>query len=179
PPPPPGWRMVPGDDLAKSASTLGSDRLIQATYLRGEGEALEQLTFSAVYWRPGRSSVSLVSEHTPDACWPAAGWQERARPNPLAGLELAGRRLPPAEARLFAYGDFPQHVWFWHLFNGRPIPYQNPYALRQLLSVAWHYGFRHDGDQLFVCVASNRPWDEIAGQPILQGFFARLQPLGL
>jgi len=49
----------------------------------------------------------------------------------------------------------------------------------QLLRLAWHYGFRHDGDQLFVRVSSNRSWDDISREPVLATLFARLQPLGL
>jgi exosortase len=176
---PPHWRVVPGTDLAKSINLLGAARLAQATYLRDDGGPPLQLTFSLAYWQPGQVSVSLVAEHTPDACWPAAGWQERALPHAEAGLQVAGRTLAPPEARLFTFGEFPEHIWFWHLYNGRPIPYQNPYSLRELLDLAWRYGFRHDGDQLFVSVASNRPWPEIAREPVVQEFFARLRPLGL
>ena len=91
-----------------------------------------------------------------------------------------GRRAAEvSEGRLFTNAGYPQHVWFWHLYQGRPIAYQNPYSLKELLSIAWHYGFRHNGDQLFVRASSNRPWSEIAREPILEEFFARLQPLGL
>jgi hypothetical protein len=87
--------------------------------------------------------------------------------------------LAPAEARLFHSGDFPQHVWFWHLFDGRPITHTDPYSWIQLLRLAWRYGFRHDGEQLFVRVSSNHPWSTLHREPLMQDIFNRLQPLGL
>ena len=41
--------------------------------------------------------------------------------------------------------------------------------------LAWYEsdGFRHEGDQFFVRVSSNRPWDQIAHEPLLAEFFNR------
>ena len=63
--------------------------------------------------------------------------------------------------------------------DGRPIAYENPYSLGELLRIAWRYGFRHNGAQLFVRLSSNRPWSEIADEPLVAEFFARLRPYGL
>ena len=123
--------------------------------------------------------MSLVASHTPDACWPGAGWTLLPIGQPRAPLVAGSRTLPEAEYRLFQTGDYPQHVWFWHLYDGRPISYRDPYSPLELLRIAWRYGFRHDGDQLFVRVSSNRPWTEIAREPFLADFFSRVRPLGL
>jgi exosortase len=179
PPAPAGWTEKTAGDLGQFASALQTDHLAQRVYVKDRGPDQVQITVYLAYWQPGQASVALVAAHTPDACWPGAGWQERATPNPHLGLWVDGRQLAPAEARLFAYGSYPQHVWFWHLYDGRPIPYQNPYSLRELASIAWHYGFRRGGSQMFVSVASNRPWDEIAGEPVLPKLFGQLRALGL
>jgi hypothetical protein len=70
-------------------------------------------------------------------------------------------------------------VWFWHLHDGRPIAYRDPYSAIELLRIAWQYGFRRGGDQLFIRVSSNRPWPELANEPLLRDFFARTQAVGL
>ena len=97
----------------------------------------------------GQSSVSSVAAHTPDACWPGAGWT--AVPDPVKrDTPLVGARtLAPAEYRVFSSGGRPQHVWFWHLFDGRPTTFADPYNLVELFGLAWRYGFRRDGDHLF------------------------------
>ena len=92
---------------------------------------------------------------------------------------VGGRQLAVAESRLFKTGRLPQYVWFWHLYDGRPIGYESPYSPRALLQLAWRYGFRRDGDQLFVRVSSNLPWEAIAHEPLLEEIFQRLKPLGL
>jgi hypothetical protein len=124
--------------------------------------------------------VSLVASHTPDACWPGTGWVLEQPPGGLPGPpSVDGRLIAGAEARYFANRGFPQYVWFWHLYDGRPIPYQDPYSFRRLLDIAWHYGFRHSGDQLFVRVSGNCPWSSLEAEPLVRDFFARLRPLGL
>ena len=131
------------------------------------------------YWRPGQASVSQVASHTPDACWPGSGWVAQTVDQPRESLVGGARPIATAEARFFTYGNDPQHVWFWHLYDGKPIAYRDPYSATELLRIAWRYGFRHDGDQLFVRVSSNRPWEEIASEPLLAEFFANTRTLGL
>jgi len=175
-----GWEVETTNDLFQFSNVLQTDLLAQRTYLRRKpnGEQV-QVTFYAAYWRAGQTSVSQVASHTPDACWPGAGWEAVATPPPAAPPPIAGRTLPAPEYRFFKSQEFPQHVWFWHLFDGRPIAYRDPYSASALLRIAWHYGFRHDGDQLFVRISSNVPWSEIANEPLLAQFFARTQALGL
>jgi hypothetical protein len=86
--------------------------------------------------------------------------------------------LAPAEYRVFSSAARPQQVWFWHLFGGRPATFADPCNLVERFGLAWRYGFRRDGDQLFARVSSNRPWTEFATQPFLAETFTRLQSLG-
>ncbi len=174
-----GWHVETARDLYQFSATLHTDHLAQRTYLRSTPHGVEQLTVYLAYWRPGQAPVSLVASHTPDACWPGSGWTPAVPEQTRAALPISGYTLPEAEARLFKSGDFPQYVWFWHLYDGRPIAFRDPYSARALLAIAWHYGFTHDGDQLFVRVSSNRPWSAFAQEPLLREIFSRLQPLGL
>ena len=174
-----GWSVETAADLYQFSDTLHTDHLVQRTYSRMTDRGREQITVYLVYWRAGQASVSLVSSHTPDACWPGSGWDAVPVPDPRVQLTVAERRLPEAEARSFRSGEFPQNVWFWHLYDGRPITQQSTNSPAALLRLALRYGFRHEGDQLFVRVSSNRPWDVIAHEPMLDTIFARLQPLGL
>jgi exosortase/archaeosortase family protein len=171
----PGWQVATSTDLYRFRDILQTDLLAQRIYRRGFGTDATEIILYLAYWRPGQAPVSLVASHTPDACWPGAGWTPQAMP------AAAGPDGPPsgAEGRLFTSAGFPQYVWFWHLYAGRPIAYQDPYSLRKLLGIAWRYGFRHNGDQLFVRLSSNRPWPDIAGQQPVRQFLTRLQPLGL
>jgi len=174
-----GWRVETSSDLYQFSHTLKTDHLAQRTYLRSTPHGLDQITIYLAYWRAGQAPVSLVASHTPDACWPGSGWISVAPPHAREVLSVGGRPLAAAEARIFMSGDFPQYVWFWHLYDGRPIAYRDPYSPRELLRIAWRYGFTHDGDQLFVRVSSNAPWSAIAHEPLLAEVFARLRPLGL
>ncbi len=176
----PGWEVDTSTDLYQFADLLQTDILAQRTYLKRTAEGQQiQLTLYAAYWRAGQAAVSLVASHTPDACWPGAGWESLAPPSAPPAPIVADRVLAPPEYRFFKSGAFPQHVWFWHLYDGRPIAYRDPYSAAALLRSAWRYGFRHDGDQLFVRVSSNVPWSVIAAEPVLAQFFAHTQPLGL
>jgi len=126
----------------------------------------------------GRSSLSSVADHTPDACWPAAGWTAAPDPEKRSIPLVGAGTLAPAEYRVFSSAARPQQVWFWHLFGGRPATFADPCNLVERFGLAWRYGFRRDGDQLFVRVSSNRPWTEFAAQPFLAETFTRLQSLG-
>jgi hypothetical protein len=44
---------------------------------------------------------------------------------------------------------------------------QLPYSVAALLELAWQHGFRTQGDQSFIRISSNRPWSEIANEPLV------------
>ena len=173
-----GWQ-VRTTDLYSFSGTLQTDHLAQRNYVRDGAEGPTEIVIYVAYWRAGQAPVSLVASHTPDACWPGAGWNAVPTPDLRLPLTVDGRTLAPAEHRLFEADRQPQHVWFWHLYDGAPITYRDPYSPVELLRLAWHYGFRRSGDQMFVRVSSNRPWAQIAQEPLLAEFFGRTRSLGL
>ena len=176
----PGWSVTTSDELYQFRSTLQTDHLAQRTYRKpGRDGVVTELILYVAYWRAGQAPVSLVASHTPDACWPGSGWAAQPTPHDRAQLTTQGKNVPPAEYRFFKLGDFPQYVWFWHIYDGQPITYRDPYSPLELLRIAWNYGFRHDGDQLFIRVSSNRPWNDLANEPLIDDFFRRVRPLGL
>jgi exosortase len=175
-----GWEVRTTNDLYRFADTLQTDHLIQRTYLKSEPDgSMLQVTVYIAYWSAGQAPVSLVASHTPDACWPGAGWLVEPTADAHANLTVAGRVLPASESRLFRSDTYPQYVWFWHLYDGRPLAYANPNSPRELLRLAWHYGFGHEGEQFFVRISSNREWSVFADEPLLRDMFTRLQPYGL
>ncbi|MFZ5494025.1 MAG: exosortase/archaeosortase family protein [Verrucomicrobiota bacterium] len=176
-----GWRVVTSDDLYRFSDILRTEFLAERTYLRtGETGDITQLTVYVAYWPVGQASVSQVASHTPDACWPGAGWASATGAGRRQTLSLPGLQLAPAEYRLFqtARGQI-QHVWFWHIFDGRVIDYRDPYSLSALLQIALQYGFHRQGSQYFVRVSSNRPWDELAAEPLVRDILASLDRIGL
>ena len=179
---PAGWQVVTSDDLNRFKEALQTDHFVQRTYVReaADGGVL-QITAYIAYWAPGQASASLVATHTPDACWPGAGWEPVPVPAELMRTRLitGNRELAETEYRLFSGNGFPQHVWFWHIYDRQPVRYLNPLSPRNLLEIAARYGFRHAGDQMFVRLSSNHPWADIAREPLITGIFTQLQPLGL
>ncbi len=176
----PGWQVSTTDNLYEFSETLRTSHLAQRIYRRIErdGSPTEVILYTA-YWPAGQVPVSLVASHTPDACWPGSGWTAQPAPSTREELHVAGRDLAAAEYRIFAFERFRQHVWFWHIYDGRPLVYRDPYSPLELLRMAWTYGFRRHGDQLFVRVSSNKPWAELARDPLLTEFFRRTQAVGL
>ena len=174
-----GWRVETDTDIYQFSDQLQTEHLAQRTYFRVTEQGGVQDTIYVAYWPAGQSSVSAVAAHTPDACWPGAGWTMTPVDQPRQYLAVGNRVLAPAEARLFRVGDYPQHVWFWHLYDGRPLVHTDPRSWSRLLRLGLDYGFRKDGDQLFVRISSNQPWSVLQNEPLLRSVFDRLQPLGL
>jgi exosortase len=178
----PGWKVITPQDLYRFSDVLQTEQLAERTYLKSDaaGNVL-QVTIYVAFWPAGQTSVSQVASHTPDACWPGSGWQsatagtDRRQPVSSAGLQLA-----PAEYRLFrTERGNAQHVWFWHVFDGRVIDYRDPYSLSALLQIALDYGFSRQGSQYFVRISSNRPWEEFSGDPLLGEILGKLDRVGL
>lgn len=176
---PPGWIGVTDDKLYRFAPTLQTDDLVQRTYARRTPQGMSQVTVYLAYWRPGQAPVSLVASHTPDACWPGTGWTLASPPAERRAVSVGSRTLAEAEYRLFKNDEFPQHVWFWHLYAGQPIDQVDPFSPTALLKLILRYGARSQGSQLFVRVSSNQPWETFGNEAFVHELFDRLRPLGL
>ncbi len=174
-----GWNVTT-EDLSRFKDILLTAHFVQRAYVRSEPDGVHQILVYVAYWSPGQASASLVATHTPDACWPGTGWLPVPAESAREPVHTADRVLPPAEQRLFREADgYPQYVWFWQLYGRAPIPYLDPRTPSDLIKIALHYGFRRPGEQMFVRVSSNRPWNEIANEPLIVEIFHHLQPLGL
>ena len=174
-----GWIAIPSSELTQFSAQLQTNHLAQTTYNRKTSQGPLEITVYLAYWPVGATPVSQVATHTPDACWPGSGWEPKSLPAPRVPLTINGRQLDDAEYRQFTQSGFLQHVWYWHLYNGRVIHPEGARSPRQLLLLAFTYGFHREGEQLFVRVSSNQPWETIAREPLLQEIFARLTKLGL
>ena len=180
---PAGWDIVRTEDLYQFTPVLETEHLIQRTYVRRrvttKGDDPLQITVYLAYWTPGKVPVSLVAAHTPEACWPGGGWITQPVTPVGHPFLVSGHALPPPEFRAFTNSGFLQNVWYWHLYDGRSITQKDPRSAVALLQLAWRYGFRTSGEQMFVRVSSNHPWDHINAEPLLVEILRGLQPFGL
>lgn len=176
-----GWQVETPQDLYQFADILQTSHLIERTYVRATGNGqFTQFTVYLAYWEPGQASVSRVASHTPDACWPGAGWNAQPQPDAQQALQLPGLKTSAGEHRVFQNAQgYPQHVWFWHIYDGRVINYRDPYSIPALFQLALKYGFRKQGDQFFVRVSSNRDWPELGREPLVREIITNLTSLGL
>jgi exosortase len=177
---PEGWGIATSTGLYRFSDILETDHLGQRTYVKegADGEIL-QVTFYLAYWPPGQTGVSVVASHTPDACWPGAGWAPLPTESTEVELELPERTLGRSEYRLFTNDKIPQHVWFWHSYDRELIREFDPRRPLELLNSVFTYGMRSNGEQLFVRMSSNRPWEEIQHEPLIAEIFRGLKPFGL
>ncbi len=175
----PGWDVTTREDLYRFSSQLQTDHLFERTYTRADAAGLVQVTVYAAYWVPGQAPVSLVASHTPEACWPGSGWQEDRAAHRRVATPLAGAQLPDAEYRRFELEGYPQHVWYWHLYDSDPVRHEGVGSPARLLSLAWHYGFRRGGEQVFIRVSSNRAWEAIDQDVLGPALLKALRDLGL
>ncbi len=173
------WAVATTPDLYRFAGILRTDHLAQRAYTRTDAKGAERVTLYLAYWSEGQASVGLVGSHTPDACWPGAGWVLTEVADPRTTLDIGGHPLPEAQHRLFTAEGYPQHVWFWQLYDGRMVEVGDPRSVRSLIGIALRYGFRKGGRQAFVRISSNRPWDEISKEPFVTEFLGRARVLGL
>lgn len=177
---PTGWKIATSNGLGRFADILETDQLGQRTYFKAlpNGEML-QVTFYLAYWKPGQAGVSVVATHTPDACWPGAGWTPQPTEVSEMELPLPTRTLSQAEYRIFTNESAPQHVWFWHSYDREVIPEFEPRRPLELLGSVFTYGVRSQGEQLFVRLSSNRPWEEFSDEPLMAEIFSGLSKYGI
>jgi exosortase len=176
---PAGWAVRTTDDLYRFSGVLQTRHLAERTYARATPEGRLELNAYVAHWVAGGAPVSLVASHTPDACWPGSGWVPEPNPDRQVTLTAGDRTLPLAEQRVFRFGEQPQHVWYWHIYDGRVISYRDPYSIPALVEIALRYGFRREGSQYFVRLSSNRPWEEIRDEPLVRELAANFARIGL
>ncbi len=175
----PGWGIETSRDLYRFAGVLRTDHLAQRTYFRRRAGHVDQVTLYLAFWPEGQASVGAVSAHTPDACWPGSGWVPQDVPDARVALHVGAVFLPRAEHRLFVDEGYPQQVWFWQVFDGHLVDIESTRSVPSLIGIALKYGFRKGGRQAFIRVSSNRPWEEISGEPFVADFFNSVRALGL
>jgi hypothetical protein len=137
------------------------------------------------YWSPGRMPVEKVASHTPDRCWSENGWtcsELRSNERVLAG-ETA---LRPANWRLFLSPGATrekQYVLYWHLVGGELYDYGDGFNRRPDPIKWWldtvHYAFKGSANQYFIRLTSNRPFEELRGDPGWEELLGALAKLGL
>ncbi len=166
---PEGWTVATRDDLGRFADILQTDHLLERVYVKTPDDgAPVRVTVYAAWWAPGAASVSTVAAHTPEACWPGAGWERAPERDGRRDLPLAdGRAALGAEQRSFVNQNYPQTVWFWHVVAGEPMRPFDPRSWREQLRQFFRHGVRRDQAQAFVRVSSNRPWEELADELLL------------
>ena len=175
-----GWSVSPVPDLYQFADILETRELTQRSYAKKDSNGdLITVTIYMAYWQPGQTSVSVVATHTPDACWPGAGWVPEETNYRKTRLALSNRKTGQAEYRIFSLQKIPRHVWFWHSYDRRVVEDLDPRRPFELISSVLQYGVRSDGEQLFVRISSNRPWEEIGDDPLFSDLFSNLQAYGI
>ena len=174
------WTVRTRDDLYYYFDALQTDHLLERTYERRDARGLAQVTVYVAWWPAGKTSVSTVAAHTPESCWPGAGWVMDGAKSARRALPLPdGRAAEEAEQRVFRQGEYPQRVWFWHLVAGEPFRVFDPLSWRDQLKVFFEQGVRRVEPQAFVRISSNREWEEIAGEPLLVEVLDGLVELGV
>lgn len=175
-----GWSVRTRTDLSYYSGALQTDHLFERVYQRQGRDGLVQITVYTAWWPAGGASVSTVAAHTPESCWPGAGWAMDDTQSARRALPLPdGREAREAEQRVFQQGQYPQRVWFWHLVGGAPFRAFNPHSWRDQLAVFFKQGVRRDQPQAFVRISTNRTWEEIAGEPLVREVLRGFAELGV
>jgi hypothetical protein len=170
-------------ELLKSAveKTLNYDDVVNRTYRRGD----LIVGVYAAYWSAGRMPVQKVASHTPDRCWSENGWicdQLRSNEPVVSG----GLVLRPANWRLFLTPGATrdrQYVLYWHLVGDELYDYGDGLNRRPNPIKWWrdtvHYAIKGSANQKFIRLTSNRPFEELRGDPGWEELLGALAKLGL
>ncbi len=174
----PGWDVSAPESLGRYSPELRTACLLQRSYSRPTPSGREEVTIYVAYWRPGQASVSFVSSHTPDMCWPGLGWAIVPEGTSTPVLRVAQLSLPPAQARSFGRSTEALNVWYWHLYGGKVVEGFDPHSPLRVLSDALKNGTRANRSQLFVRISANAMWPDIADGALLPTLFSGLHEWG-
>ena len=135
------------------------------------------------YWKRDRMPVSRVASHTPDRCWTENGWTcESMKFNEV--WTFGGGNLQPAQRRVFkSPANIPENVAFWHLVNGKAFDFGERFTLLthpgKWFRDTVRYATLGSGEQCFIRLTSDRPFEEFKGDPGWEELIGALAKLGL
>lgn len=176
------------EEKAAVSELLNYDDAVFRIYSRGGA----QFAIYLAHWNPGRMSPRLIAGHTPDVCWPAAGWERRPKMETAAGpngrneqdnltalLALVG--LPPGEFRVYDLHGTIQYVVFWHVNGNELVNYgtgSSPPWWAMFADLAKH-GLNQRREQWFVRIGSSVPFSILAEDDGFRQTLAQLRGAGL
>lgn len=165
----PGWTVEDSSlgqtegDAQKVQEILQYDDAIFRTYRRGN----LVIGVHVVYWRPNPSKTEYNLAHSPDICWPNAGWslQERVYEKHVTS---AGWTSPPGQYRVFEANGKTTEMLFWHLRRGQLSGYmmgdQTRWRARltHMLEQTYRsFRFGSVADEIFVRITMDAPLEEV------------------
>lgn len=165
---------------SKVEQMLNYDDYVYRVY----GKGGVQFSVYAAYWSPGRMPMERVASHTPDRCWSENGWTCTRFRYPETLTSTAGA-LKPGYWRIFVppNGGAQQYVMYWHLVGDELYDYGGGFN-RRLGIVKWwrdmvHYAFAGSREQYFIRLTSDRPFENLRGDPGFEQVLDALARLGL
>jgi hypothetical protein len=192
-----GWESVdkdladsPGEKAAQS-ELLNYDDAVFRVYSPSERGSASFAIYLA-HWNPGRMSPRLVAGHTPDVCWPAAGWVRQPAEEGLAGGDgqtenvavsqmLSAAGLPPGQFRVFELQGDTEHLVFWHVFGDELVNYDTTSAppWYAMFSDLFKRGLNQRREQWFIRISSPEPLSRLGRDAGFQAVLAKLREAGL
>jgi hypothetical protein len=181
-----GWTVAdeplgPTEGTSTAAErTLNYDDMVNRRYRRGG----DSVGVYVAYWSPGRMPMEKVASHTPDRCWSENGWtcDQMRFPEDVAA---PSGPLRPAYWRLFTPpgNGTKQYVMYWHLVGDELYDYGGGFNRRPSAIKWWrdmlHYAFAGSREQYFIRLTSDRPFEELRGDPGFEQVLEALARLGL
>lgn len=162
--------------VSKAAKKLlDYDEAFQRVY-RKDGR---EFVLYVAYWHAGKKPSREIAFHVPDICWVGVGWKRTAA-NYHCQIRFEGRDLAPAQYREFdAPGDH-EHVWFWHILDGKAIFYSpdGPPSQWTTLKSVFHRGLSQKGEQYFIRISSQLSPKQLWGDDGFQAMMELVAPLG-
>ena len=150
-----------------------------------ERSGRQQIGVYVAYWGPGRMPLQKVASHTPDRCWTENGWlcEEMRYAEPVGTGML---QLMPAQWRRFTppgKTGAQQYVLYWHLVGNGLYDYGTRFNARPDFLKWWRdtvkYSFSGSDAQYFIRLTSDRPFEELKGDPGWEELLGALAGLGL
>ena len=182
----PGWQArdepLGANELLRGQveAMLNYDAYVYRVFVRGD----KQIGVYLAYWRKDRMPVSRVASHTPDRCWTENGWNCESMTFNEVWPVPGGGTFQPGQRRVFlSPNNTRENVVFWHLVNGKAFDFGERFTLfthpgkwfRDTLA----YAALGSGEQCFIRLTSNRPFEELAGDPGWEQLLGALGKLGL